>query len=104
MQAARKVLRKEIEELADGVDNIESEYLAYSDALDRIRSQVVYIPSKNAYARASLQSQADLLAAAEYEHNMLRDHMGKGVKKAVKLEKKLVVVLGGYAVSCGYGV
>lgn len=85
--------------ILEEVDDSDDAMRAYSEALEAMRSQVVYVPSKNAYGRASLYSKEDLIASAEHDHKALLEHMSKGVKKAVKLEKKLVVVLGGYAVS-----
>lgn len=95
---AKQLLQAEMEALAAESDDREATFGAFSEALETIGSQIVYVPSKKAYGRASLQNKAELRAAAEHEHKTLREHMAAGVKKALKLEKKLTVVLGGYAV------
>lgn len=109
LESARAVLAAEMETLASeaGDATAQQEVLQrYSQLLSTMSDDVLYVPSKSRYGRASLHSQQDAIVAAEHEHTQLRDHMGHGLKKALKLEKKLTIVLGGYSVrfTLDYGV
>lgn len=98
MAAARQVLAAEMDALAANADDAEAMFARYGAALKAMAAEVLYIPSKARYGRASLHSKQDAIDAAEHEHKTLCEQMQKGVKKALKMEKKLLIALGGYAV------
>ena len=107
MSKARNLLRAEMRlvgrEQAGDEEEQEEQFAQYGQLLESMSEEVLYLPEKKRYGRASLHSKQDAIAAAEHEHRMLREHMGKGLKKALKLEKKLTIVLGGYSVREGGG-
>lgn len=102
MDKARNLLRAEMRlvgrEQAGDEEEQEEQLAQYGELLASMSDEVLYLPDKRRYGRTSLHSKQDAINSAEHEHKMLREHMGRGVKKALKLEKKLTVVLGGYAV------
>lgn len=60
------------------------------------QDEVIYISSKKRYGRASGAGRRDKILAIQAEFNSIRDQMTKGLKKAIKAEKKQMKLTGGY--------
>ncbi len=82
---------------AMGHTNIEE---THSTLWETVTAEIIYVPSKQKYGRASLYGNKERLESLEQQFNTLRSHMGVDAKSAAKLEKKASVLLGGYMQRC----
>ncbi|EGD78233.1 Cdc5l protein [Salpingoeca rosetta] len=100
MAAARAALDEEIaavrkEKHGDAAtdESIADEYM---QSWQRMHEDVTFVAGKKRYGRTSLCSKQDLVDTRELEHKRLVGFMTKDFKKAAKMEKKLLIALGGY--------
>lgn len=96
MQAARELLRQEMEFVKEGMGHGDLSLDAYSQVWDECQSQVLYLPSQKRYTRANMVSKKERIESAEKRLEMNRSVMTREAKKAAKMEKKLKILLGGY--------
>lgn len=68
----------------------------YNDIWDECNAQLCYLENENRYTRLNLMDRKSKLEALNYTFKKNKEHMNREAKKAVKLEKKLKVLLGGY--------
>ncbi|MCO5568895.1 hypothetical protein L7F22_022597 [Adiantum nelumboides] len=70
----------------------------YAEAREANSEDLMYFPSRQAYNFASVASNAERLAALQYEFEIIKKHMEVETKKAVRSEQKLKVLTQGYQV------
>ncbi|MCO5612031.1 hypothetical protein L7F22_066293 [Adiantum nelumboides] len=68
----------------------------YAEARGANSEDLMYFPSRQAYNSASVASNAERLAALQYEFEIIKKHMEVETKKAVRSEQKLRVLTQGY--------
>lgn len=96
LQAAKEVLKAEMEVVRRGMGHGDLSLEAYSQVWDECLAQVLFLPAQNRYTRANLASKKDRIESLDKRLEQNRGHMTREAKKAAKVEKKLRVLLGGY--------
>jgi len=96
ISAAKEALAVEMEALREqlGDADLNDKYLA---AMDAAQDEVMYVPSKKKFGRASVASKDDKLKLLESQLESTINAMKKDLKKTLKLEKKQKKLTTGYA-------
>ncbi|CAF1467415.1 unnamed protein product, partial [Adineta ricciae] len=93
---ARTLLAAEVNVVKKTMSHGDISLDVYSQVWDECYSQVLFLPSKNRYTRASAASKKERIESAEQKLELDRQFMSLEAKRAAKLEKKLKTLLGGY--------
>lgn len=94
LKSAQDLIAAEVTKMGgDGPDAV----AAFEEAWTTSVRDRVYVPSKDAFMKASVLPKAELLAAAHHEFKSLVQDMQRQSNAATKLEKKLNIVLKGHA-------
>ena len=95
LSSSQELLSQEISAVRDSLkfDDSAEVYDKYWEQAD---NELFYVPSQKKYGRVSLHKKKERLDNYEQDVQNVREQMTKEFKKAAKLEKKLVVLLGGY--------
>jgi pre-mRNA-splicing factor CDC5/CEF1 len=96
LTAARTLLESEVNIVKKTMGHGDINLDVYSKVWDECYSQVLFLPSKNRFTRASAASKKDRIESAEHKLELNRNLMALEAKRAAKLEKKLKTLLGGY--------
>jgi pre-mRNA-splicing factor CDC5/CEF1 len=97
---AKEALAAEMEALRVqlGDADLDAKYLR---AMDEAQEEVMYVPSKKKFGRASVASKDDKLKLLESQLEATIEAMKKDLKKTLKLEKKQRKLTAGYAIHGG---
>ncbi|KPM01206.1 cell division cycle 5-like protein [Sarcoptes scabiei] len=100
LSVAKTLLQEEMELIKERMahENLEPE--VHAKIWDECHSQLLYLPSQNRYAKASMVSKRERIESIEKRLEMNRHHMSREAKRAANLEKKLSILLGGYQKRC----
>jgi pre-mRNA-splicing factor CDC5/CEF1 len=99
LATARTLLESEMNIVKKTMGHVDINLDVYSKVWDECYSQVLFLPSKNRFTRASAASKKDRIESAEQKLELNRNLMALEAKRAAKLEKKLKTLLGGYQVN-----
>jgi len=90
------LIEEELLNVKQGMGHSDTTNQEYANVWDACYSDIMWLPSANAYGRAARATNSDRLASLQGDFERVRSEMDKDSKKAAKLETKLNVLTAGY--------